>query len=622
MKTSSSALKREACPKQNFQPTTSRRHQVFHAIRSWGSCCLFIMGINYLSVSVASTALSFVGLQVLTELSLDKLLGNGMIAKKSISLADSEHSLDLLLASYFTIALLAIFVLNCCYFLSSVFLQTLFFGDLFSVEAKTLVVRLANYIIYKGIFLPLVIPPTIFQGVLWTVWLTVLCTLKMFQALARDRLERLNASPSSTPRTYFRAYSVLFLVLSVDFLWIKLSLMTYKTIGSSVYLFLLFEPCSIAFETLQALLIHGFQLLDMWINHLAVKNSDCRKSKFLDSMTAGSLLEWKGLLNRNLGFFLDMATLVMALCHFLYIWWLHGLAFPVVDAVLLLYVRALLSVILKRIKGYIKLRVALGSLHAALPDATYEELRAYDDECAICREPMAKAKKLHCNHLFHLGCLRSWLDQGLNEVYSCPTCRKPLFAGRTETEVNPRTAEVSSDEQLARQLERQNNPGHPLATGLFPADIPNPIESDPSRELGLDPSWLQTWSGQGVDMAGPSSASRSVGLGRVQMMMRHLASVGESYAQNALDDAAWRLAENKLCCCDSEQSSPDVNDRFCVKNTERLLHFHFNLRSRGFLFIALLQKNKSLDIYRRCWLIHWWSGDILWQSDLGFKLEG
>ncbi|KAG5413919.1 hypothetical protein IGI04_001486 [Brassica rapa subsp. trilocularis] len=559
------------------------------------------MGINYLSVSVASTALSFVGLQVLTELSLDKLIANGMIAKKSISLADSEHSLDLLLGSYFTIAFLAIFVLN-VYILLLVSLKTLFFGDLFSVEAKTLVLRLSNYIIYKGIFLPLVIPPTIFQGVLWTVWLTVLCTLKMFQALARDRLERLNASPSSTPRTYFRAYSVLFLVLSVDFLWIKLSLMTYKTIGSSVYLFLLFEPCSIAFETLQALLIHGFQLLDMWINHLAVKNSDCRKSKFLDSMTAGSLLEWKGLLNRNLGFFLDMPTLVMALCHFLYIWWLHGLAFPVVDAVLLLYVRALLSVILKRIKGYIKLRVALGSLHAALPDATYEELRAYDDECAICREPMAKAKKLHCNHLFHLGCLRSWLDQGLNEVYSCPTCRKPLFAGRTETEVNPRTAEVSSDEQLARQLERQNNPGHPLATGLFPADIPNPIESDPSRELGLDPSWLQTWSGQGVDMAGPSSASRSVGLGRVQMMMRHLASVGESYAQNALDDAAWRLAENKLCCCDSEQSSPDVNDRFCVKNTERLLHFHFNLR--------------------RCWLIHWWSGDILWQSDLGFKHEG
>lgn len=40
---------------------------------------------------------------------------------------------------------------------------------------------------------------------------------------------------------------------------------------------------------MQALLIHGFQLLDMWINHLAVKNSDCQRSKFLDSMTAGRL---------------------------------------------------------------------------------------------------------------------------------------------------------------------------------------------------------------------------------------------------------------------------------------------------------------------------------------------
>lgn len=27
-----------------------------------------------------------------------------------------------------------------------------------------------------------------------------------------------------------------------------------------------------------------------------------------------------------------------------------------------------------------------------------------------CQEPMAKAKKLSCNHLFHLSCLRSWYD--------------------------------------------------------------------------------------------------------------------------------------------------------------------------------------------------------------------
>lgn len=60
------------------------------------------------------------------------------------------------------------------------------------------------------------------------------------------------------------------------------------------------------------------------------------------------------------------------------------------------------------------------------------------------------------------------------------------------------------------------------------------------REAGLDP-WLHTWPNQGLDGAGPSTAIRSVGLGRVQMMMRHLASVGETYAQTALEDAAWSL---------------------------------------------------------------------------------
>lgn len=41
----------------------------------------------------------------------------------------------------------------------------------------------------------------------------------MFQALARDRLEHLNASPSAVPGTYFLVFSVLLVVFSVDLLW-------------------------------------------------------------------------------------------------------------------------------------------------------------------------------------------------------------------------------------------------------------------------------------------------------------------------------------------------------------------------------------------------------------------
>ncbi|GLT39801.1 hypothetical protein SLA2020_139710 [Shorea laevis] len=502
------------------------------------------MGLNYLGISAISTALSFSGLQLWTEISLDKLWTEGLITENFFNTENASRAFDVLVGSYAAAALLVNFVLN-VFVLLILSLKTIFFSELYPSETRKLLERLINYVIYKGTFLPLVIPATIFQAGLWSIWLTVVCCLKMFQALARDRLERLNASPSATPWAYFRVFSVLLLVISVDVFWIRLCLMMHRTLGSSLCLLLLFEPFSIAFETMQAILVHGFQLLDIWIHHSGINNRSCHRSKIFDLSAAGSVGEWKGILIRNLGFILDMATLLMALGHYLHIWWLHGMAFHLIDAVLFLNIRALLSAIVKRIKGFIKLRRALGTLHAALPDATFEEIQAYDDECAICREPMAKAKKLHCNHLFHLACLRSWLDQGLNEVYSCPTCRKPLFLGRTENETNIHTGEVLSDEQLARQMalgfDQQNASGHTLPAGVFSNQMQNPVEGGPWRSAGLESSWLHSWPSQGVDGAGPSTAIRSVGLGRVQMMMRHLASVGETYAQTTLEDTAWGL---------------------------------------------------------------------------------
>ncbi|OAY30501.1 E3 ubiquitin protein ligase RIN2 isoform X3 [Manihot esculenta] len=501
------------------------------------------MGVGYLAISAVSTALSFVGLQCWTELSVDKLKSDGLIISENfISLDNANRALELLLDSYATTGMLANFLFN-AFILLNLCLKTIFFVELYPAEARKLMERLINYVVYKGTFLPLVIPATIFQVGLWSIWLIVLCSLKMFQALARDRLERLNASPSAMPWTYFRVYSALLLVLSVDFFWIRLCLVIYKTLNSSIFLLLFFEPFSIAFETMQAMLVHGFQLLDIWLYHSTGNSTNCQRLKFFDAVAAGSLSEWKSILIRNLGFSLDMATLLMALGHYMHIWWLHGVALHLVDAVLFLNIRALLSAIIKRVRGYAKLRTALGALHAALPDATSEELRAYDDECAICREPMAKAKKLYCRHLFHLACLRSWLDQGLNELYSCPTCRKPLFIGRPDNEANHHGGDILTDEQLARQLSERLDQQTPpiLPAGVFPNQTRASIEGSPWRTAGLDSSWLHAWPGQGVDGAGPSTAVRSVGLGRVQMMMRHLASVGETYAQTALEDAAWTL---------------------------------------------------------------------------------
>ncbi len=45
---------------------------------------------------------------------------------------------------------------------------------------------------------------------------------------------------------------------------------------------------------------------------------------------------------------------------------------------------------------------------------------------AVCIAPQA-AKVLPCGHIYHLGCLRDWLQQSGTDNFTCPICRTPLF---------------------------------------------------------------------------------------------------------------------------------------------------------------------------------------------------
>lgn len=513
------------------------------------------MGMNYLVISGVCTISSVIALRCWTETLLEKFRSDGLISENTLYSGNMTAVIYLLLRSHVTVALLALCVID-VFALLILSLKTLFFGELYSSETRKLVERLVNYVIYKGIFVALIVPPTIFQAGLWVTWLTILCCLKMFQGIARDRLERLNACPSATPWTYFRVYSALLLVLAVDFFWLCFCVATYGTSGSTRLWLFLFEPLSIAFETSQAIMVHGFQLLDIWVRHSSLDAADCHGSKLIDTATSGSLWEWRSNLVWNLGFFLDMMTLLMALGHYALIWWLHGMSFQLVDAFLLLHIRALVCAMVNLVRGFIKFKRALGTLHKALPDATFDEIQSYDDECAICREPMVKAKKLPCNHLFHLVCLRSWLDQGLSGMYSCPTCRKPVLIGRNVDQTSVHMP-VSRDEQLARRLSAGlDNTGH---VGLPPNQNRNSLAADPVRGSGPHSNWFPSWPGQ--DGASSSTgAARSLRLGRVQTMMRHLASMGEAYTQATLEDSSWGLwSMNPSQATTSETPGPPPN---------------------------------------------------------------
>ena len=59
-----------------------------------------------------------------------------------------------------------------------------------------------------------------------------------------------------------------------------------------------------------------------------------------------------------------------------------------------------------------------------------------DATCIICREEMTAAKKLICGHMFHVHCLRSWLER----QHTCPTCRALVVPPENATVPNNNAA--------------------------------------------------------------------------------------------------------------------------------------------------------------------------------------
>jgi hypothetical protein len=107
------------------------------------------------------------------------------------------------------------------------------------------------------------------------------------------------------------------------------------------------------------------------------------------------------------------------------VWYLHGLAFHVVDAILLLDIRSVAGALSKRLHAYWLYREATHRLQHAFPDAWPNN----DEPCSICMEPMSRAKQLPCGHTFHLACLRAWVQQGGPHAssFTCPNCRQPML---------------------------------------------------------------------------------------------------------------------------------------------------------------------------------------------------
>ncbi|RWS26255.1 protein TRC8-like protein [Leptotrombidium deliense] len=73
-------------------------------------------------------------------------------------------------------------------------------------------------------------------------------------------------------------------------------------------------------------------------------------------------------------------------------------------------------------KVFMKRRMAVHKINS-LAEATEEQLRNFDDVCAICYQELNTARITRCNHYFHGVCLRKWLY--VQDI--CPLCHEKLY---------------------------------------------------------------------------------------------------------------------------------------------------------------------------------------------------
>ncbi|MCL7037153.1 hypothetical protein MKW94_028375 [Papaver nudicaule] len=238
---------------------------------------------------------------------------------------------------------------------------------------------------------------TIFRqdfSVTFLAMVTALLLIKALHWLAQKRVEYIETTPAVTMLSHFRIVSFMGFLLILDSIFLYSSLQyLIQTWKASVSLFFAFEYMILATTTVSTFVKYVFYVSDMLME---------------------GQWERKAVYTFYLELIRDLLHLSMYLCFFLVIFMNYGVPLHLIRELYETFRNFKV-----RVADYIRYRKITSNMNDRFPDATAEEINTGDATCIICREEMVTAKKLICGHLFHVHCLRSWLER----QHTCPTCR-------------------------------------------------------------------------------------------------------------------------------------------------------------------------------------------------------
>ncbi|KAI4320103.1 hypothetical protein MLD38_033616 [Melastoma candidum] len=238
---------------------------------------------------------------------------------------------------------------------------------------------------------------TIFRqdfSVSFLAMVTTLLLIKSLHWLAQKRVEYIETTPSVPMLSHLRIVSFMGYLLILDSLFLYSSLkFLIQTRQASVSLFFAFEYMILATTTVSTFIKYVFYVSDMIME---------------------GQWERKAVYTFYLELVRDLLHLSLYMCFFLVIFMNYGVPLHLIRELYETFRNFKI-----RVADYIRYRKITSNMNDRFPDATAEELNVSDATCIICREEMTTAKKLVCGHLFHVHCLRSWLER----QHTCPTCR-------------------------------------------------------------------------------------------------------------------------------------------------------------------------------------------------------
>uniref|UniRef100_A0A1J3HLZ3 RING-type E3 ubiquitin transferase n=1 Tax=Noccaea caerulescens TaxID=107243 RepID=A0A1J3HLZ3_NOCCA len=238
---------------------------------------------------------------------------------------------------------------------------------------------------------------TIFRQDFSSGFLPLVVTLLLIKALhwlAQKRVEYIETTPSVPKLSHVRIVSFMGFLLLVDTLFMYSSVRhLIQSRQASVSLFFSFEYMILATTTVAIFVKYVF---------------------FVTDMIMDGQWEKKPVYTFYLELIRDLLHLSMYICFFFVIFMNYGVPLHLLRELYETFRNFQI-----RVSDYLRYRKITSNMNERFPDATPEELTASDATCIICREEMTNAKKLICGHLFHVHCLRSWLER----QQTCPTCR-------------------------------------------------------------------------------------------------------------------------------------------------------------------------------------------------------